>query len=519
MRPLHAMRVAALTGFGEVERLFDAAFGSGQSPLRQLGALGCLLFALLFASGFYLYVVLDTSADGAYRSIDALSRAPWNPGALMRSLHRYAADAFVIVVVAHLLREALYGRYSGFRRYSWLTGIPLLLLVYVNGIGGFWLNWDQLGQFSALASAEWLDRLPLFASPFARNFLRADNVGDRLFSLLIFIHVGVPVLLAFGLWFHLQRIARAAIYPPRRLAAGTLVVLLALSLAAPVTSQGAADMHVAPAALAYDWLLLAVHPVTYAASPAFVWWALAAVAAGLVALAYLPQPAAPPVAVVDAVHCNGCRRCVDDCPYSAVTMVRHPLRGGRELAQVDADLCASCGICAGACPAASPFRNVADLRTGIDMPAAPIGVLRERLGSGLAALGERGNRIAVFGCDHGVDVRRLAAADVAPVSLACVGQLPPSFVEYALRDGAAGVLVTGCAEGTCEYRLGQQWCEERLRGTREPHLRATVPAERLATAWVDARDESAVRDALQSLRQRLAANAARAAHHAGVTHG
>ena len=38
----------------------------------------------------------------------------------------------------------------------------------------------------------------------------------------------------------------------------------------------------------------------------------------------------------------------------------------------------------------------------------------------------------------------LAAPDVAVFSLMCTGQLPPSFVEYALRDGAAGVLVSGC---------------------------------------------------------------------------
>jgi coenzyme F420-reducing hydrogenase delta subunit len=85
--------------------------------------------------------------------------------------------------------------------------------------------------------------------------------------------------------------------------------------------------------------------------------------------------------------------------------------------------------------------------------------------------------------------------------------LPPSFVEYALRDGAAGVVVTACAEGSCEYRLGQRWTAERLQGTREPHLRASVPRERLVMAWAGAGDESAVYQALQSLRQRITAGA------------
>jgi coenzyme F420-reducing hydrogenase delta subunit len=157
--------------------------------------------------------------------------------------------------------------------------------------------------------------------------------------------------------------------------------------------------------------------------------------------------------------------------------------------------------------------------TGIDMPSAPIGLLRRRLVQGLAALGNQPYKIAVFGCDCGVDVRRLAGPDVVAFSLMCTAQLPPSFVEYALRDGAAGVLVTACAEGSCEYRLGQRWTAERLQGAREPHLRASVPRERLALAWAGAGDEPALCEALQSLRQRITAAAAPMSANATPTHG
>ena len=503
MHPLHSLRLHALAGFRGIERVFDAAFGSSLNPLRHLGALGFMMFWLLAVSGIYLYVMLDTSVEGAHRSIEQLSRAPWQPGGMLRSLHRYAADGFIIVMLVHLLREGLYGRYSGFRRFSWLTGVPLLLLAFVNAIGGFWLNWDQLGQFSAQATAEWLDWLPLFASPLTRNFLGADAVSDRLFSLFVFVHIGVPLLLVFGLWFHIQRVARATVFPPRQLAIGTAITLVVLAVVAPVASQAPANLSMAPAALAYDWLLLFVHPLTNATSPGFVWATLTGALLLLFALPFLPQSTMmAPIAVVDPVNCNGCRRCFDDCPYAAVTMVPHPTRSLRQLAQVNADLCASCGICVGACPSSTPFRSATELVTGIDMPSAPIGILRRKLVQGLAALGEHPCKIAVFGCDHGADVGRLAAPDVAAFSLMCTAQLPPSFVEYALRDGAAGVLVSTCAEGACEYRLGQRWTAERLQGMREPHLRASVPRERLALASAGA--ETAVYQALQSFRQQLA---------------
>ena len=121
---------------------------------------------------------------------------------------------------------------------------------------------------------------------------------------------------------------------------------------------------------------------------------------------------------------------------------------------------------------------------------------------GLAAL--RAERpIVVFGCDHGATVAPLAAPDVAAFSLVCTGQLPPSFVEYALRDGAAAVLISGCREGGCEFRLGQRWTEERLAGLREPHLRASVPRDRLALAWADKGESHALLDALDRLRERV----------------
>jgi len=500
-------RAQAQAGWRRLEHGVDALCGSAGNPLRHLGALGFLLFWLLAVSGIYLYAVLDTSAAGAWRSIDTLSREQWFAGGVLRSVHRYAADAFVAVTLLHLGREWLFGRYTGFRRFSWLTGVPLLPLAFVCGIGGFWLNWDRLGQFSAIATAEWLDALPLFASPLTRNFLGGASLGDRLFSLFVFVHLGVPLLLVFGLWFHVQRISRAEVFPPRALWLGTGFALLALAALAPVQSQPPADLALAPATLVLDWFLLFVHPLAYATSGALLWALLGLVLLLLFALPFVPRrEAAPAVALVDPAHCNGCRRCFDDCPYAAITMVPHPnRRPGRQLAEVRADLCASCGICVGACPSSTPFRSLERLATGIDMPQQPIDAVRRRLLDGLAAM-PTARRHVVFGCARGAEVGALAAPDVLAVELICTGMLPPAFVEYALRGGADGVVVSGCVDGGCEFRLGTRWSEERLAGRREPHLRAAVPRERLRVLQADAGQASLLAAALDELRASAAPN-------------
>ena len=495
----------ALIAYQRIEHGFDLVFGAALNPWRHLGALGFLFFWIIAVTGLYLYAVLDTSVDGVYRSINWLSREQWYLGGILRSLHRYAADAFVLVTLLHLLREFLLGRYTGFRYFSWLTGVPLLWFIYISGVVGIWLRWDQLAQFSAATTAEWLDWLPVFATPLIRNYLSANAVSDRLFSLFVFVHIGVPLLLIFGLWFHIQRISRAEVFPPPALAAGSLLSLLALSLALPIANQAAADLSLVPGPLALDWFYLFWQPLMYTTSAGAVWALVTGATLLLLVLPALPHAAAAPVAEVHPDSCNGCRRCFEDCPYAAIVMVPHPSEiPGRELAQVVPDLCASCGICAGSCPSSTPFRSAAELVTGIDMPQMPIGGLRRSLEQGLGGLAGR-NGIVVFGCDQGANVTSLTGKDLASFSLICTGMLPPSFVEYALRGGAAGVLVTGCRAGGCAFRLGNRWTEERLAGMREPHLRASPPGKALRIAWADRGEEAELAAVLDEMRRVLAA--------------
>ncbi len=492
-----------------LEHALDAILGAQANPLRHLGALGVLLLALVVASGGVLYAVLDTSAAGAYPSIAALADTPWMLGTALRGLHRYGAGALVLVLALHTAREWLLGRFRHWRRALWWTGVPLVALVFASGIGGFWLNWDRLGQYSAVAMAEWLDALPVFGSPLARNFLSGASLNDRLFTLLLFVHIGVPLMLAFGLWFHVQRISAPRIAPPRALAWSTLATLLALALALPVRSQGPAELASQPTALALDWWLLFIHPLVDATSP-LAGWALVALAFTLLALVPLWPGAGvrPGAAVVHPEHCSGCARCVADCPYSAISLVPHPGgRPGMQLAQVHPELCASCGICAGACPSSTPFRSGQELVTGIDLPHAAVQQLRTQLVQGLQALPGPARYVAL-GCAQGAHALP-AARDVLQLPLVCAGALPPSFIEYALRQGADGVLVGGCRAGGCEFRLGQRMTAERLARSRAPQLRRSVPPERWQVAWADSGDEHVLAAALQALRQRCPAGTAR----------
>lgn len=492
---------AARDALERLERLLDRCFGPASNPLRHLGALAYGCFWLISISGFYLYALFDTSSVGAWASVKAMEAGV--AGSLMRGVHRYASDAFMVLCGLHLLREWILGRYRGARWFTWVSGVPLLWLAWLAGVVGFWLVWNELGVFSAVATLEWLDALGVFAESLPRNFLSGTRVDDRLFSLFVFTHIGVSLFLLLGMWLHTQRLTRPDTRPSRALGTGFSAMLVLLWLVQPASLGAAADLRSVPRSLTFDWFYLAPHVLQYQLSPAWMWAGALGATALLCTLPWLPK--APPRAApaqVDPDNCNGCARCFVDCPYAAITMLPTPERKGLgALALVNEDLCTGCGICAGACPSSTPFRGAATLVSGIDMPQLGIGALRDALTAGLAAL-QNGARILVIGCDHGADVRALADAHTASLSLLCAGQLPPAFVEYALRAGATGVVVVTCAEGGCEYRLGEHWTAERLAGRRDPYLRGSVDPARWICVPAGRAELPRVRAALATLRAR-----------------
>lgn len=502
--PSPAPHGAARDALERFERRLDRVFGPAANPLRHLGALAYGCFWLIAASGLYVYILFDTRSAGAWESVRALEADVL--GSVARGLHRYASDAFLVVCVLHLVREWILGRFRGARWFTWVSGVPLLWLAWLAGVVGFWLVWDELGAFSAVATLEWFDALGIFAESLPRNFLSASRVDDRLFSLFVFTHIGLSLFLLLGMWLHVQRLTRPETLPARALGAGLCVMLVLLSLVQPAPLGATADLHAVPRSLPIDWFYLAPHVIQYALSPVWLWSGALAGTVLLCALPWLPpRPVRVPVARVDADNCNGCGRCFVDCPYAAITMRPTPERKGLgALAVVNEDLCVSCGICAGACPSSTPFRGTAALVSGIDMPQLGIGALREATRTALAAL-EDGARVLIIGCDHGADVRALADRRTASLSLLCTGQLPPAFVEYALRAGARGVVVATCAEGGCEFRQGERWTTERLTGRRDPYLRGSVDARRWTCVQAARAEPHRVRAAVDRLRQGLKA--------------
>jgi len=487
-----------------LESWFNISFGTEWNPLYHLGTLSFFLFWVILVSGIYLFIPFHGSLEGAHASVEYMTHEQWYVAGIMRSLHRYASDAVVITVLLHMFKEFASGRYRGFRWFSWVTGIPNLWMIVTVGITGYWLVWDEMAQYIAVGSAQLMDALPIFSGAMTRNFV-SGGMTDRFFILIEFLHLlGQPMLLVFMLWLHVKRMSNVNINPPRGLAAGTFIALLALSLFEPAVSHAPANLATVPQEIRIDWFYLNVYPLLEVWPAQQIWMLTVGVTLLLMIVPWLLPKKDGPKAVVDLDNCNGCGICFDDCPFDAIT-VQARTDGARydHEVVVDPALCGACGICAGSCPASNPFRSSRrELKTGIDMPQLPVDAMRSLTRETIDAM-EGDLKIIVYGCEHGIDVERLHGDDTRGIKLICSGMLPPTLVEYALKQGADGVMVTGCRQNDCYYRFGNRWTRMRFAGERKPILRARAERDRIRIHGGAEPDKRAIEQDLTEFRQHL----------------
>src|SRR5262249_28929991 len=147
------------------------------------------------------------------------------------------------------------------------------------------------------------------------------------------------------LWLHTARLARAAWFPERKVAWGTLAGLVVVALLWPAPLPPAADLLAIPGRVATDWVYAFWLPLADTL-PACALAGSVAFAALVLTAPWWLRPVAsarPAPAWADPDVCEGCQQCSLDCPYDAIEMVpgkhpeKHPLR-----ASVLADRCVSC---------------------------------------------------------------------------------------------------------------------------------------------------------------------------------
>ena len=492
--PQRAIERGAWRILSAADAACNRLYGWRGNPLYQSGTLVVALLAVLLVTGIWLLLFYRISTPWA--SVAAVTASPLT-GNWVRGLHRYASDAALIATAVHLFRMFAQGRSWGPRTLAWVSGVALLLLLFICGWTGYVLVWDEFGQLLAREGARMLDTLPVLSEPVSRTFTGEQPVSSAFFFVNLFAHVALPLALAVGLWLHVSRIARVSLLPPKPLMWTVIGALFVVSVIRPMVMAPEASAFVFPASVTADLFYAFWLPVTRAMHGGL---ALALGVLAFVALAFVPlltrrTADKPAPSHVDEEICVGCLQCAADCPYEAIEMFPRVSVRSDLVARVDPDKCVSCGICAGSC---APMGVGPAGRTGRDQ----LHIVREYI----RAPERRPDELVVIGCDRTApahaSIVKSAGAEFYPVD--CAGSLHSSVIELLVRSGSRGVMVLACPPRDCWNREGPRWLTERMYRGREAELQERVDRRRVRIAHADAHDAAGTRRAIVAFAAELA---------------
>ncbi len=173
-----------------------------------LGGMSAVLFILQVFTGILLRFLYSPTPNDAYDSILSVENNILF-GQLVRNIHHWSGILFVIITFLHLLRTFYTGAFYWKRRWNWIIGIALMVIVIFSNFTGYLLPWDQLAYWAVTVSTSMLNYFPGIGEQLATFVRGGSDVGAP--TLLIFynFHTAIlPVTLVLLMSFHFWRVRK-----------------------------------------------------------------------------------------------------------------------------------------------------------------------------------------------------------------------------------------------------------------------------------------------------------------------
>ena len=162
-----------------------------------MGGISFALYLILTLTGVALMFYYRPTIGLAYRDIKDLEFAV-TLGMFLRNAHRWAAQAMVVAVIAHMVRVFLTGAYKKPREFNWGIGVLLLTLTLFLSFTGYLLPWDQLAIWAITVGTNMAGATPVLGNEGPLGSLVGMRINnDVRFTLLGGTMVGENTLLRF----------------------------------------------------------------------------------------------------------------------------------------------------------------------------------------------------------------------------------------------------------------------------------------------------------------------------------
>jgi ubiquinol-cytochrome c reductase cytochrome b subunit len=171
----------------------------------MLGEIALWSFVILLLTGTYLALFFVPSTQevvyhGSYAKLDGIQMSQAyastlnisfdiRGGLLIRQIHHWAADLFMVAIFAHMLRVFFTGAYRKPREVNWLIGITLLLLGMLEGLFGYSLPDDQLSGAGLRIFEGVLQGVPIVGTYLAFFLFGGEFPGNAIVPRMYIIHV------------------------------------------------------------------------------------------------------------------------------------------------------------------------------------------------------------------------------------------------------------------------------------------------------------------------------------------
>lgn len=182
---------------------------------------------------------------------------------------------------------------------------------------------------------------------------------------------------------------------------------------------------------------------------------------------------------IDQDTCLKCRLCERVCEYKALEYNKE--KGVMELDNLS---CSGCGVCVASCPTGAIYiPNCTNNQIISEIDA----ILEEKKDYPLI-IGFFCNWCSYTAADFAGIKKIQYPTNIRIIKVVCAGRVSPMFVLRALSRGADGVLIGGCYEQDCHYRIGFKQAKQRTEALKELLEDAGIDSRRVRIISANAQE-------------------------------